>query len=169
MHPFWAGYRTPNARQKLIVLLSALAGFVVSGIYFAVALPRPDVPPAPVPGVVRQPMSSSPEGFIFLSICCVLFFAATYGTGMLLYRYFADTQGYTVVSANAGQHMPLLLLMAGVALASEHGTKAYWGSAKVTDWVMLAVGIALLGISLWGLYRATVVNRDFYRRFYKSK
>jgi hypothetical protein len=169
MHPFWAGYRTPNARQKLIVLLSALAGFVVSGIYFAVAFPGPDVPPAPVQGVVRQRTPTSPEEFIFLSVCCVLFFAATYGTGMVLYRYFADTQGYTVVRANAGQHMPLLLLMAGVALACVHGTKAYWGRAGVTDWVMLAVGLALLGISLWGLYRAIVVNRDFYRRFYKSR
>ena len=92
---------------------------------------------------------------------CVLFFGTVYATGIALYRYFGDTEGYTVVSANAGQHMPLLFLIAGGALAGVHGTKVYGGAVPVFDWLMLAIGLGLLVISVWGLYCATVLIESF--------
>jgi hypothetical protein len=166
MHPFSAGYRTPSPRQNLILLLSALAGVIVSGIYFAAALPGPDVPPVPAQGLVGQPTAPSPEVLAFLMVCSMLFFAGTYATGMALYRYFGDAEGYLVVSATAGQHMPLLLLLAGGGLAGLHGMKVVGGSGRVVDWLMLAIGLALLAASAWGLYRAIFVHRKFYRWFY---
>jgi hypothetical protein len=166
MHPYSAGYRTPSPRQNLILVLSALAGVIVAGIYFAAARPDSEVRPVPAQGVVRQPQPRSPELSTFLIVCCVLFFAATYGTGMALYRYFGDAEGYLVVSATAGQHMPLLLLLAGGTLAGLHGMKVDGGSGRVVDWLMLAIGLALLALAFWGLYRAFVVHRKFYRWFY---
>jgi hypothetical protein len=166
MDPFRAGYRKPSRRQHLILVLSALAGVIVSGIYFWAAMPGTDVPPVPARGVAHQPAPPRPEEGTFLMVCCVLFFAAIYATGMALYRYFGDAQGYLVVSANAGQHMPLLLLAAGGCLVGLHGTNVIGGSSRVVDWLMLAIGLALLALSAWGLYRAMVVHRRFYRWFY---
>ena len=34
------------------------------------------------------------------------------------------------------------------------------------DWLMLAIGLALLALSACGLYRAIFVHRRFYRGFY---
>jgi hypothetical protein len=165
MHPYWAGYRTPHSRQILILVLSALAGVIVSGIYMWGTILSDDGPAAPVRGnVVRH--IQTPEESASILITCVLFFGTVYATGMALYRYFGDTEGYTVVSANAGQHMPLVFLVAGGALAGVHGTEVYEGRGRVFDWLMLAIGLGLLAISAWGLYRATVVNRQFYRWFY---
>ena len=55
----------------------------------------------------------------------ILFFGTTYATGMALYRHFGYAEGYTVVSANAGQHMPLLFLLAGGTLTGMHGMNVY--------------------------------------------
>jgi hypothetical protein len=168
MHPYSAGYRTPSPRQNLILVLSALAGIIVSGIYFWAALPGPDVPAVPANGVVVRRLPG-PELYAFLIVCCVLFFGTTYVTGMALYRFFGDAEGYLVVSANAGQHMPLLLLMAGGFLTAWHGPKVLGGSGRVLDWLMLATGLALLALSAWGLYRAIFVHRKFYQWFYSLR
>jgi len=168
MHPYRAGYRTPHPRQNLILVLSALTGFIVAGIYLWCTFSIPDEHAPPARGnVVRH--ERTPEEYASSVVTCVLFFGTIYATGMALYRYFGDTDGYTVVSANGGQHMPLLFLMAGGALAGVHGTKVYWGRGRAFDWLMLAIGLGLLAISVWGLYRATVVNREFYRWFYRSR
>src|SRR5262245_8275425 len=109
MHPYSAGYRTPSLRQNLILVLSALAGVIVSGIYIWATLPVTDVPPCPARGVVHQQPPLRTDVLIFVT----LFFVATYATGRALYRFFGDAEGDLVVSATAGQHLPLLLLVAG--------------------------------------------------------
>ena len=168
MHPFRAGYRTPQPRQKLILVLSALAGVIVAGLYMWAAMPTPDVPAPRARGhVVRH--EKTPQEYAFSVMVVVLFFGTTYATGMALYRHFGDTEGYTVVSANAGQHMPLLFLLAAGALAGMHGSNVYGRHGRVIDWLLLAIGIGLLAIAVWGLYRATVVHREFYRWFYGSR
>ena len=168
MHPYWAGYRTPSPRQHLILVLSVLAGILVSGFYFWATLPRINVPALPANGgVVRR--AQTPEEFAATGVCCVLFFGTTYATGMALYRFFGDAEGYLVVSANAGQHMPLLLLLAGACLAGLHGPKVLGGSGRVVDWLMCATSVALLALSAWGLFRAIFVHRKFYRWFYGSR
>ncbi len=97
MHPFRAGYRTPHPRQKLILVLSALAVVIVAGLYMWAAMPRPDVPAPPARGnVVRHEMT--PEELAFSLMVAVLFFGTTYATGMVLYLHFGDTEGYTVVT-----------------------------------------------------------------------
>jgi hypothetical protein len=115
-------------------------------------------------GVVRH--AQTPEEFAAIGVFCVLFFGTTYATGMALYRFFGDAQGYLVVSANAGQHMPLLFLLAGVCLAGLHGSKVLGGNSRVVDWLMFAFGLALLALSAWGLFRAILVHRRFYQWFY---
>jgi hypothetical protein len=164
-HPFWAGYRKPSRRQNLILVLSALAGCTVAGIYLWAVLLRPEVPALPAQGEVVH-SSPDPEVITGVVVCSLLFFGTTYATGMALYRYFGDAEGYLVVSANAGQHMPLVFLMAGGALAGPHGMKIHGGSGRGVDWLMLAIGLGLLAISVCGLYRAIVVHRKFYQWFY---
>ena len=162
--------RVPIAapRQYFILALSALAGVIVSGFYMWGTFVGHDEPAPPAIGnVVRH--IQTPEEYASNLITCVLFFGTVYAMGMALYRHFGDTAGYTVVSANAGQHMPLLFLVAGGALAGLHGTNVYAGRGRVFDWLMLAISLGLLVISVWGLYRATVVNRQFYRWFYGSR
>jgi len=168
MHPYSAGYRSPQPRQYLILVLSALAGVIVSGTYMWATIPGTDAPAFPPGGNVVHP-ALPPEVSVSILIACVLFFGTIYATGMALYRYFRDTEGYTVVSANAGQHMPLLFLVAGGALAGLYGSNVYGGHGRVVDWVMLAIGVGLLVICVVGLYRATVVHREFYRWFYGSR
>jgi hypothetical protein len=168
MPVYSAGSRTPSPRQHLILVLSALAGILVSGIYFWATLPWTNEPAVPANGgVVRR--AQTPEEFAAIAVCCVLFFGATYGTGMALYRYFGDAEGYLVVSANAGQHIPLLLLLAGACLAGLHGPKVLNGGGRVVDWLMSATALGLLALSAWGLYRALFVHRRFYRSFYGSR
>jgi hypothetical protein len=170
MHPYWAGYRKPGSRQIPILFVSVLAGFVVAGTYLWCASPRLDqqAPAArrDIGPVVRHPPD---ERFWVVAVACVLFYGTIYAMGMALYGYFGDTGGYTVVSANAGQHMPLLFLLAGAGLAGVHGERVHSGRGRVVDCLMLGIGLGLLAIAFWGLYRAIVVNRDFYRRFYRSK
>jgi hypothetical protein len=160
VHPYWAGYRKPSWRRHVILVLSVLAGLTVSGIYSWASLRR-NAAPAP-PGEIGLFSEESVTTFV----SCVLFFGTVYTTGMGLYRYLGDPEGGEVVSANAGQHMPLLLLMAGGLLSFRHGEKVLARSGRVVDWLMLATGLALLALSAWGLYRATVVHRTFYRWFY---
>jgi hypothetical protein len=167
MHPYWAGYRSPRSRQIGILVLSALAGVIVSGAYMWVAIPRHE--PAPrVRGNVVRPVLS-PEENASILVTALLFFGTIYATGMALYRYFGDTEGYTVVSATAGQHLPLVFLVAGGALVGVHSARAFGGHGRVSDWLMLPFGLGLLAISAWGLYRALVVHRTFYRWFYGSR
>jgi hypothetical protein len=104
-----------------------------------------------------------------LVVSASLFFGTVYATGMALYRYFGDTEGYIVVSANAGQHVPLLFLAAGGVLAGLHGTKIHGGSGRGVDWRVLSIGLGLLAISVCGLYRGIVVHRRFYQRFYRLR
>jgi succinate dehydrogenase hydrophobic anchor subunit len=66
-------------------------------------------------------------------------------------------------------NLPLLFLVGGLALSGLHGAKVRSGSSGVVDWVMLASGLALLALSVWGLYRALWVHRKFYARFYSSR
>jgi hypothetical protein len=103
---------------------------------------------------------------ITAAIGCVLFFGTIYATGTALYRLVSDREGSEVVSANAGQHVPLLLLLTGGLLSYRHGVKVFAESGQVVDWVQFSVGVILLALSAWGLYRATVVNRSFYDWFY---
>jgi hypothetical protein len=152
----------------MILWLSALAGLTVSGIYFWAAMPQPNVAAVPAGERMAPPAPSANES-AFIMTCCVLFFATIYGTGMALYRFFGDAQGYMVVSATAGQHMPLLLLIAGGFLTGSHGVKVVGGSGRIVDWVMLVTGLALLIMCIWGFYRALFVHRKFYQWFYGSR
>jgi hypothetical protein len=62
-HPFWAGYRKPSRRQNLILVLSALAGCIVAGIYFWAVLLRSDAPALPARGeVVHLPPEPGAHG-----------------------------------------------------------------------------------------------------------
>ena len=146
MHPYWAGYRSPRPRRVLHPgEYSALAGVIVSGFYMwgtFVRGTKQAAPPA-IGNVVRH--IQTPEEFTSNLITCVLFFGTVYAMGMALYRYFGDTAGYTVVGANAGQHMPLLFLVAGGALAGLHGTNVYAGRGRVFDWLMLAISLEPAG------------------------
>ena len=167
MHPYWAGHRKATPRQYMILVLSALAGFTVAGIYMWFTVSRPDEPASLARGNAVRPVEIpgfNPSNLV----SCILFFATIYATGMALYRYFGDTEGYTVVKANAGQHLPVLLLVAGGAVVFVHGEKVYSGIRRGVDIFMLAIGVVLLAMSFWGLFRATVVNREFYRWFYGS-
>jgi hypothetical protein len=168
IHPYSAGYRKPPPHQYLVLALSALAAVIVSGTYLWATLPRTNVPPLPSNGGVgRGPQSL--EEFATGGVFCILFFGTIYGIGMALYRYFGDAEGYLVVSSTAGQHLPLLLLLAGGSLAGVHGPKVLEGSGRVVDWLMLATGLVLLALSAWGLYRALFVHRKFYKWFYGSR
>jgi hypothetical protein len=51
MHPFRAGYRTPQPRQKLILVLSALAGSSSRAFTCGVQCPGPTYPPLPLEGM----------------------------------------------------------------------------------------------------------------------
>jgi hypothetical protein len=44
--------------------------------------------------------------------------------------------------------------------------KVVGGSSRGVDWLMFAIGLALIALSAWGLYRAIFVHRRFYRWFY---
>jgi hypothetical protein len=162
MHPFRAGYRTPAPRQNLILVLSVLAGFTVCGVYIYLSMPPwpNNVPARPA----SRDFFSDENATLLIGI--VLFFGTIYATGMGLYRYVGDPEGGRVVSANAGQHMPLLFLLAGGLLSFRHGEKVLARSGRDVDWLLLAIGLALLALSAWGLYRATVVHRTFYQWFY---
>jgi hypothetical protein len=111
MHPYSAGYRTPSRRQILILVLSALAGVIVAGIYFAAAFPSRHVPPVPAQQFVRQRPSLSPEDSTVMVVCSVLFFAATHATGMALYRFFGSS------TPVFGEHASLLSESAPTARA----------------------------------------------------
>jgi hypothetical protein len=162
-HPYWAGYRKPSRLQRVILVLSALAGFTVSGIYLWATLPQNAVAAVPA----QRDLSS--EESLNGVVCCVLLFGTAYATGWGLYRYLGDPEGSLVVSATAGQHMPLLLLLVGGVLSGRHGAKVLERNGRVVDWLMLATGLVLLALSAWGLYRAIVVHRAFYQRFYGSR
>jgi hypothetical protein len=162
VHPYRAGYRKPSWRQRIILVLSVLAGFTVWGVYSYLSTPPwpNNVPAKPA----NRDFFSDEDATRLIGI--VLFFGTIYATGMGLYRYLGDPEGGQVVSANAGQHMPLLLLLAGGLLSFRHGESVLARSGRVVDWLFLAIGLALLALSAWGLYRATVVHRTFYQWFY---
>ena len=166
-HPYSAGYRTPPNHQYLVLALSALAGCIVAGLYMWAALPLPHVTALHAHRGIRH--TPDTEIRVTSMVACVLWFGTTYATGMALDRCFGDTKGYQVVSATAGQHMPLLLLAGGGMLAGFHGSKILLGSGRGVDWFMLAAGIVLLAFCARGFYRALVVHREYYRRFYGSR
>jgi hypothetical protein len=162
VHPYRAGYRKPSWRQRFILVLSAVTGFAVAGTYLWLNT-SPEV--ERVRGVAANRDFPSDEN-ITVAIGCVLFFGAIYATGTALYRLVGDRVGSEVVSANAGQHVPLLLLLAGGMLCYRHGEKVLAQSGHAADWVQFSVGVLLLALSALGLFRATVVHREFYQRFY---
>ena len=165
MHPSRAGYRTRHPGHYLIMVLSALAGIIVVGICSTFSRPDEHAPPARG-NVVRN--EQTPEEFALGMVVVVLFFGTISATGMALYHYFGDTEGYTVMRSLAGYTLRPLLLVAGGVLAGVHGTNVYSGRGQVIDWLMLAIGFGLLATSVWVLYR-DVVNREFYPWFSISR
>lgn len=165
VHPYWAGYRKPSWRQRIILMLSALAGFTVCGayIYLNMLLWPNNAPTKPA----NQDFFSAENAMLIIGI--VLFFGTIYATAIGLYRYIGDSEGSQVISAIAGQHMPLLVLLAGGLLSVRYSKIVLARSGLVLDWVLLATGLALLALSVWGLYRAIVVKRTYYQSFYDPR
>jgi hypothetical protein len=146
-------------RTYSVALLSYLAAVVVSGTYMFATMPP-----------THMRVFASQDGVALVSIIAPFLFLATlFGTGMALYRYFGDAQHYAVTSENGGKFVPVLLLYVGICMAARHGNNIRWGSGRVVDWVMVATGLALLALSVWGIYRALWVHRKSDDRFYNSR
>jgi hypothetical protein len=95
----------------------------------------------------------TPQEMLFITECCVVFYAVTYFTGKRIYAAIGRREDGEIVQQLSGTHMRLLHSFVGAfMIASPWLDQAVLNRNPLATSLSVAVGLAMLASGIWGIY-----------------
>jgi hypothetical protein len=146
-----------------VTFVSALVG-VAAAVPYAVLKSR-DLPPIAPVAVNGPPRQLSFEEMLFVTECCITFYAVTYFVGKRIYSMAGRHEDLHAVQQFSGTHMQLLHTFAGIfMIVSPWLGRQPANGNPVATWLSIAIGVAMLASGIgkivsWARGKLTGRNR----------
>ena len=135
-------------KRYLIAFASALVGVALTVPY--AALNFRDLPPIAPKVANGPPPQMTLQEMLFVSECCIVFYAVTYFVGKRIYAVFGTQEDLRDIQQFLGGHMRLLHSFAGAFMVASFwvpiGNQNPWAKC-----LSLTVGLMLLTSGVWGI------------------
>lgn len=135
-----------NMKRYLVAFASALVGVALTVPYAVLNFREP--PPIAPKVANGPPREMTLQEMLFISECCVVFYAGTYFAGKRIYAAIGTQEDIRDIRQFSGGHMRLLHCFAGAFMVA-----SFWAPiANRNPWarcLSLAVGLMLLASGAW--------------------